>query len=87
MPSIKSAAMLAAALIVSGCSTATWVKLPKDSALVVNERPVLHNQGLVKTRPFSWGAAGGVPYRLEDKQSHVIQNGRLKTRFRVASIF
>lgn len=57
MPSIKSAAMLAAALIVSGCSTATWVKLPKDSALVVNERPVLHNQGLVKTRPFSWGAA------------------------------
>lgn len=87
MSSLKSAAMLAAALIVSGCSTATWVKLPDDSALIVNERPVLHNQGLVKTRPFSWGAAGGVPYRLEDKQSHVIQNGRLKTRFRVASIF
>ncbi|HEY1029006.1 MAG TPA: hypothetical protein VGE28_15450 [Pseudomonas sp.] len=87
MSSIKSAAMLTAALIVSGCSTATWVKLPDDSTLIVNERQTLHRQGLVKTRPFSWGAAGGVPYRLEDRQSHVIQSGRLKTRFRVASIF
>ncbi|MGG2399052.1 hypothetical protein ACJRW5_19105 [Pseudomonas sp. SH1-B] len=87
MFSRKSAAMLVAALIVSGCSTATWVKLPEDSTLIVNERPARYNQGLVKTRPFSWGAAGGVPYRLEDKQSHVLQDGRLRTRFRVASIF
>jgi len=87
MSPLKSAALLAAAMAIAGCSTGAWFKLPENSSLIVNERPVKYNQGLVKSRPFSWGAAGGVPYRLQDEQANTIQSGKLRSRFRVASIF
>ena len=87
MSPLKSAALLAATLAITGCTAAAWFKLPENSTLIVNERQIENNQGLVKTRPFSWGAAGGVPYRLQDEQANTIQNGKLRTRFRVASVF
>ncbi|MDG9926201.1 MULTISPECIES: hypothetical protein [unclassified Pseudomonas] len=87
MSPLKSAALLAATLALTGCSAAAWFKLPENSTLVINERPVENNYGLVKTRPFSWGAAGGVPYRLQDAQANTLQSGKLRSRFRVASIF
>lgn len=87
MSPLKSAALLVACLAVVGCSTRAWFKLPEHSTLIVNERPVNNNQGLVKTRPFSWGAAGGVPYRLQDEQANTLKSGKLRSRFRVASIF
>jgi len=74
-------------LFVSGCSTGAWFKLPDETRLVVNERPASFDQGLVRSRPFSWGAAGGIPYRLVDGQSMTVKSGKLRSRFRVASIF
>jgi hypothetical protein len=64
-----------------------WFKLPDETRLVVNERPASFDQGLVRSRPFSWGAAGGIPYRLVDRQSMTVKSGKLRSRFRVASIF
>ncbi|MBD9483211.1 hypothetical protein IB229_09525 [Pseudomonas sp. PDM14] len=87
MSALKSAALLTLTLAITGCSTGAWFKLPENSTLIVNERPVKYNQGLVKSRPFSWGAAGGIPYRLQDAEANTIQSGRLKSRFRVPSIF
>lgn len=87
MSPFKLSASLVVALSISGCSTAAWFKLPENSSLIVNERAVQYNQGLVKTRPFSWGASGGVPYRLQDGQANTLQSGKLRSRFRVASIF
>ncbi len=74
-------------LFVSGCSTGAWFKLPDETRLVVNERPASFDQGLVRSRPFSWGAAGGIPYRLVDRQSMTVKSGKLRSRFRVASLF
>lgn len=87
MFSIRFSTLLLVTLVTTGCSTGAWFKLPENSTLIVNERPVKYNQGLVKSRPFSWGASGGIPYRLQDSQTNTIQDGRLKSRFRVASIF
>ena len=47
--------------------------------------------GRVVTKPFFWTAAGvpphaGIPYRLE-QDGKVIDEGRLRAKFRVASIF
>jgi hypothetical protein len=40
----------------------------------------------VTTKPFFWTAAGGIRYRLE-KGGATIQEGKLRARFRVVSIF
>ncbi|CDZ95054.1 hypothetical protein BN1079_02386 [Pseudomonas saudiphocaensis] len=54
---------------------------------MVSERPTSFDEGLVRSRPFSWGAAGGIPYRVVDQQSETVSSGKLRSRFRVASIF
>jgi len=74
-------------LLMAGCSTGAWFKLPEDTRLVVDERPTSFDEGLVRSRPFSWGAAGGIPYRLVDQQSQTVNSGKLHSRFRVPSIF
>ena len=79
--------LLPLTLLVAGCSTGAWFKLPDDTRLVVNERPASFDEGLVRSRPFSWGATGGIPYRLVDQQSETVNSGKLRSRFRVASIF
>jgi len=43
-------------------------------------------RGIVRTRPFFWSAAGGVPYKLL-KDGQVIKTGKVSGRFRVLSIF
>jgi hypothetical protein len=81
-------------LIISGCSTSGYFKVPNDSKLYINNQslPVqIGTNGEVTTRPFFWTVAGippngGIPYRLE-KDGKIIKAGKLRTRFRVVSIF
>lgn len=86
MSTTRIASVLLLALAATGCSTGAWFKLPQDTTLIVNERPVEHRQGLVRTRPYSWGASGGIPYKLKNAQSQTVQQGRLRSRFRGPSI-
>jgi len=86
MSKTRTACLLLLALASTGCSTGAWFKLPENTTLVVNERPVEHPQGLVRTRPYSWGASSGIPYKLKNSESQTVRQGRLKSRFRVPSI-
>jgi len=71
-----------------GCSTTTHFKVPPKTELQVYGRPVVPREdGTVKTRPFFWSATGGIPYALRDDSGKVIRQGKLKSRFRVVSIF
>lgn len=83
----RTASLLALAIAISGCSTAAYFKLPEQSKVAVYERPQQYDQGLIKTRPFFWTAAGGIPYTLSNDQGELLQQGKLRARFRVASIF
>ena len=72
-----------------GCSTYGRFVVPQGSKLYLHERPQseqIQKDGTVETRPFFWTAAGGVQYKLE-RDGRVIKEGRLRTRFRVVSIF
>jgi hypothetical protein len=71
----------------TGCSTTGRFITPPNTQLVVMGRNVdVQPNGLVTTQPFSWGGAGGIPYRLE-KDGKVIDQGKLRAKFRVVSIF
>ncbi|MGY4531137.1 hypothetical protein ACVW0Y_000240 [Pseudomonas sp. TE3786] len=83
----RIAGALALAALVSGCSTSTYFKLPEHSKVEIYKRETTYSEGLVKTRPFAWSAAGGIPYKLTDDSGTVLQEGKLRSRFRVASIF
>lgn len=72
-------------LFTTACSTTAYFKTPPDSKLTVYERPV--PSGTVKTAPFFWTSTTGVPYKLEDKDGKVIRQGKVKSKFRVVSIF
>lgn len=87
IPKARTTALLLLVLATAGCSTGTWFKLPENSTITINERAAIHDEGLVYTRPYSWGAASGIPYKIKDGQSRTIKQGRLKSRFRVPSIF
>jgi hypothetical protein len=74
-------------LVLAGCSTATYVKLPEDSVLKIKrgtEQPF--EEGKVTRTPLSWSSAGGIPYKIE-KNGEVVQEGRLRSSFRPASLF
>jgi len=83
--------MLAAGLL-SGCVTQGKFVIPKDSQLEVYRRPVtLSSDGTAAMTPFFWTAVGipphgGVEYRLL-KDGKVLQEGRLRAKFRPVSIF
>ncbi len=83
----RTASMLVLAIAVTGCSTRAYFKLPENTKVAVYERDQQYAQGLIKTRPFFWTSAGGIPYKLSDAQGAVVQQGKLRARFRVASIF
>ncbi|BCD87252.1 hypothetical protein PSm6_36590 [Pseudomonas solani] len=83
----RTAAIVAVALVAGGCSTRTYFKLPEDTKVSVYERPQQFSQGMVTTRPFFWSSAGGIPYKLTDSHGTLVQQGKLRARFRVASIF
>ena len=55
-----------------------FTKGPNPSSLIEN--------GVATSRPFYWTAIAGIRYRLE-KDNKVIQKGKLRARFRPASIF
>lgn len=78
--------LMAAAVLLAGCSTTAEFRLPKDTQLRFDNRAQTYPAGLVETRPYFWNSAGGVPYRLE-KDQKVVQQGRLPARFRPVSIF
>jgi len=82
-----AASAIALAMIVSGCSTRAYFKLPENTKIAVYERPQPYPQGLIKTRPFFWSATAGIPYKLSDSNGALVQQGKLHARFRVASIF
>lgn len=83
-----------AVLVVAGCTTTGHFKVPPNTELYVYERPQpvdVKSDGTVTTTPFFWTAmgippSGGIPYRLE-RNGKTIQEGRLRARFRVVSIF
>ena len=87
---LKSVMLFLAACSITfamGCSTSGQFLVPEKSALYINDRPfIVSPTGKIKTRPFFWSAAGGIPYRIE-KDGMMIQSGKLPSRFRVASIF
>ena len=78
----------------AGCSTTGHFKVPEGSSLYVYKRPQpveIKTNGEVTTKPFFWTAAGvppesGIPYRLK-KNGRAIKEGKLRTKFRVESIF
>jgi hypothetical protein len=76
-------------LLATGCSTTSHFKIPAKSTLTVYDRQVQPRDvdGAVKTRPFFWSSAGGVPYSVQDESGKTIRQGKLKSHFRVASIF
>jgi hypothetical protein len=85
---------LALLILVTGCTTTGTFKVPQGSELYIykREQPVdVAADGKVTTKPYFWTAAGtppngGVPYRLE-KGGKVVKEGKLRAKFRVASIF
>ena len=91
--SVRSLAVFASlTLAVAACSTTGRFVVPPGSELEVYRRPVtVGADGKVVTRPFFWTAAGippqgGVEYRLL-QSGKVLQEGRLRAKFRVVSIF
>ncbi len=86
---IKSLLTAIACLVIVGCSTTGTFKVPENSQLYINnsaEAVKIADDGKVVTRPYFWNAAGGVPYRLE-KDGEVIDEGKLRAKFRPVSIF
>lgn len=78
-----------AAMLITGCATSAHFKIPESSQLYLDNKTVpvkLDSNGLVKTRPFFWTAAGGIPYRLV-KDTTTLKQGKLRAQFRVVSIF
>ncbi len=92
MPRNFAVVLAVATIVLSGCSTTGRFVVPEGTELEVYRRPVqVRPDGKVVTRPFFWTAAGippngGIEYRLL-KDGRVVQEGRLRAKFRVASIF
>ena len=80
------------AAVLSGCTTSAKFVIPAGTELEIYRRPVtVAADGTVTTRPFFWNAlglppGGGVEYRLL-KDGKALQEGRLRARFRIVSIF
>lgn len=73
--------------LVVACSTSGHFVLPPGSQLEVNGTVhEVDSQGVAVMRPFFWTSASGVPYRVL-KDGQPIQEGKLRTSFRVVSIF
>lgn len=89
---LKALFVIATAMLLGACSTTGTFKIPEGTKLYVYDRPVeVEANGTVTTTPFKWNAIGipprgGVPYRLE-KDGQVVQQGKLRSVFRGASLF
>ncbi|MEC9281477.1 MAG: hypothetical protein VX642_02100 [Bdellovibrionota bacterium] len=70
-----------------GCSTTAKFNVPADTDLYVyNQKVNKAEYENYKRRPYGWGQAAGIRYRLE-KDGKVLEEGTLKSRFRPVSIF
>jgi|GEM_PF-123502 len=70
------------------CSTTGRFKLPAGTKLQVTDRMVTPDEkGEWKTSPFFWSKSSGADFRLIDADGKVVRTGKLKMKFRVASIF
>jgi hypothetical protein len=87
MPLKHLTLVLALVVTVTGCSTSTYFKLPENSKVSVYKRTEQFSSGPVKTTPFFWTSAGGIPYKLSADNGSVLQEGKLRAKFRVVSIF
>lgn len=73
--------------VLVSCSTTTSFVVPKDTELYVYDQKISEsNYSNYNRRPLTWGTAGGVKYRLV-KDGKTVEEGTLKTKFRVVSIF
>ncbi len=71
----------------ASCTTTGRFVIPEGTELEVYRRPVtVQSDGTVISTPFFWTAVAGVEYRLV-KEGAVVQEGRLRAKFRVVSIF
>jgi hypothetical protein len=87
MKSLSFLAMLMLLFVVGGCSTTASFKIPEGTNLVIRDIPVSAGEVLeYKRTPFFWDVTPGIPYRLE-KDGQLVREGKLKSHFRVASIF
>jgi len=87
MRNIVAALLLGGSALLAGCSTTGHFVTPPNTQLVVMGRHLdVPADGVVTTKPFFWSAAGGIPYRLE-QDGKTVQAGKLRTKFRVASVF
>lgn len=92
--SIVKTLAVVALVALTGCSTRGHFVVPEGSQLYLGGRPEpvkVEAGGLVTTKPFGWGALGippdkGIPYKIE-KDGKVVQQGKLRTVFRGASLF
>jgi hypothetical protein len=85
----KIIAAICLSLLVSACSTTSSIKVPPGAKLYINGNPepvAVAENGQVTTRPFFWTAIAGIPYRVEQNDK-VINQGKLRARFRPTSIF
>ena len=68
-------------LVSAGCSTSAKFIVPDASELEINHRPVeINDNGMVKSRTFSYNAAKGVPYVLK-RGGKEVASGKLETRW------
>jgi hypothetical protein len=87
MRSLMTLATLSLLFVFAGCSTTASFKIPEGTNLIVRDIPVSSTELLeYKRTPFFWDVTPGIPYRLE-KDGQVVREGKLKSHFRVASIF
>lgn len=71
----------------SACSTTAHFRTPHNTTLKVSDRTVPSGTTEWRTSPFFWSAAGGIPYELYDSNGKLVRHGKLKSKFRVVSIF
>lgn len=85
----KLLGIICLSIVLGACTTTAKIHIPPGSQLYLypNPDPVTVNaDDSVTTRPYFWTAITGIPYRVE-QNGVVIRKGKLKSRFRPASIF
>jgi hypothetical protein len=71
-----------------GCTTTAQFKMKPDTTVMVTDRKVgVNDAGMYQTSPFFWTETGGAKFRVYDKNGKLVRSGKLKTHFRVVSIF
>ncbi len=84
---MKLILMVLCTSLITACSTTARFKVPEGTDLYVfNNKVEKSEYSQYKRRPFGWGQAAGIPYRLE-KNGKIQESGTLKSSFRVVSIF